>query len=399
MKHILIITQYYPLPQRPDIPEGGDAVRGLCGAANEEERVTVLFCHVYRRMDAVKRFFSLLREKPNWRGRLYHDENGADILLCEHPSVLPRICSTYPCFNRKFAAMLDGYMREKGIMAFDTVAVHFPTRHAGIVKRVPAKRRVAVLHAFDVKSRWRMLRMKRLAAGYDAVLCRAPWITWAVKRRVPELQPEVCLSGLPAWMLEKDRRKARAWKREGVLHLLFAGRLNRNKNVEVILRAVHMLAAEKIPLHLTVLGEGEREGRLKEQTAELGISGLVTFAGRRTREETYKRMEEADAFIMLSKSETLGLVYLEAMAAGAIVVASRGRGVDGLVREGESGFLAEWNDAAELSQILRRLASMDETEAQTIRAAAFETVKGMDGDSMSRRYLNRICALGQGRKR
>ena len=55
-----------------------------------------------------------------------------------------------------------------------------------------------------------------------------------------------------------------------------------------------------------------------------------------------------DAFVLASYSETFGVVYIEAMYAGLPVIGIRGQGIDGVVKDGENGFLATPRDVEDL---------------------------------------------------
>ena len=57
------------------------------------------------------------------------------------------------------------------------------------------------------------------------------------------------------------------------------------------------------------------------------------------REEVIRQMDNHDVFVMISRNETFGLVYLEAMARGCITIASRNEGFDGVIEHGVNGFL------------------------------------------------------------
>ena len=64
-------------------------------------------------------------------------------------------------------------------------------------------------------------------------------------------------------------------------------------------------------------------------------------------------MQMSECFIMVSKNETFGLVYLEAMLQGCIVVASKNEGIDGIIIHGENGFLCNAGDVNELTKNLK----------------------------------------------
>ena len=63
-------------------------------------------------------------------------------------------------------------------------------------------------------------------------------------------------------------------------------------------------------------------------------------------------MKKSDVFVMPSAPETFGLVYLEAMASGCIVVGAKGWGIDGLIKNGFDGYLVEPRDIDALKNFL-----------------------------------------------
>jgi glycosyltransferase involved in cell wall biosynthesis len=105
-------------------------------------------------------------------------------------------------------------------------------------------------------------------------------------------------------------------------------------------------------------------------------------------------MAEHDVFAMVSTGETFGLVYLEAMALGLITIGSRGEGIDGVIKYGFNGFLAEPNDADDLAVLFSEIAAMDQAERDVIINRAVETARGMSAEGMAREYLEKAVELG-----
>jgi D-inositol-3-phosphate glycosyltransferase len=138
--------------------------------------------------------------------------------------------------------------------------------------------------------------------------------------------------------------------------LLFVGRIQRLKGVEVLLRAAAELnVPDRLarPLRVLIVG-GQTDGghqrspeqreiaRLRALAGRLGLDGLVSFVGavEQARLPVYYRA--ADATVMPSSYESFGLVAVESMACGTPVVASQVGGLRSLVEDGETGFLIPW---------------------------------------------------------
>jgi D-inositol-3-phosphate glycosyltransferase len=162
--------------------------------------------------------------------------------------------------------------------------------------------------------------------------------------------------------------------------LLFVGRLERLKGVEVAIRALALLSdRQHEDLRLIVLGEdarerGVREGveqdagergvhegdesekdRLKAIASELGVRDRVDFLGSVAQHELPYFYSAADACVMPSYSESFGLVALEAQACGCPVVASGVSGLRSVVRDEVSGYLIDGHEPALYAERIGRL--------------------------------------------
>jgi D-inositol-3-phosphate glycosyltransferase len=144
--------------------------------------------------------------------------------------------------------------------------------------------------------------------------------------------------------------------------LLFVGRLERLKGVEVAIRALALLRdRDHDDVRLIVLGEDSREGdesekeRLKTIASELWVRDRVDFLGSVAQHELPYFYAAADACVMPSYSESFGLVALEAQACGCPVVASAVSGLRSVVRDDVSGYLIDGHDPALFAERIGRL--------------------------------------------
>jgi len=107
--------------------------------------------------------------------------------------------------------------------------------------------------------------------------------------------------------------------------------------------------------------------------SELGIAQRVQFLGRRSRSEVARAMQQCTVFVLPSRSEGLGCVYLEAMACGKPVVAGRGQGIEEIIEQGRNGWVVSTDGLGELKQTLEALLQSRAACAQ-IGLAARQTI-------------------------
>jgi len=126
---------------------------------------------------------------------------------------------------------------------------------------------------------------------------------------------------------------------EGRPMALFVGRVAHEKNIGFLLEAlVHARKARPDTL-LVIAGEGPAMAELKAQTAALGLQASVHFIGYLDRKQDLPDCyAAADVFVFASRTETQGLVLLEAMAAGVPVIALAEMGTMDILAPGRGAF-------------------------------------------------------------
>jgi len=147
--------------------------------------------------------------------------------------------------------------------------------------------------------------------------------------------------------------------------LLYVGRLSAEKEIE---RLKPILQA--IPnARLTLVGDGPHHKTLQHHFAGLPVH----MAGFLHGEELAQAYASSDVFVMPSRSETLGLVILEAMSSGLPVVAARAGGIPELIQDGVSGYLFDEESQA-IATIQQLLPSSEKREAigQAARTQALQ---------------------------
>lgn len=136
---------------------------------------------------------------------------------------------------------------------------------------------------------------------------------------------------------------------------LFVGRVAFEKNIDFLIESLAMARREVPNLILLITGEGPAEGVLQRQAEALGLGEAVRFIGYLDRQRDLPDCyAAADCFVFASRTETQGLVLLEAMATGLPVVALAAMGTRDILAPGR-GCLTPADDAAEFAAAVVRL--------------------------------------------
>ena len=199
-----------------------------------------------------------------------------------------------------------------------------------------------------------------------------------------------CFSGIPEYYTQD------VLPRDGSFHDCFVqvGVLMDRKYPDKTIDAVSTVYGNN-PYLLTIVGDGAMKDELEEKVKGLGVPDKIHLTGRLPRQEIIPILDKSDVFILISRDEVFGLVYIEAMSRGCIVVASRGEGMEGVIRHGENGFLCEAGNAQELIEIIRHIRSLSNEERKRISDAAIATSLKLTDVSVARDYIETVIAYGK----
>jgi glycosyltransferase involved in cell wall biosynthesis len=130
-------------------------------------------------------------------------------------------------------------------------------------------------------------------------------------------------------------------------------RLTEQKDLSTLLKAFEQVLEDHPDARLVVVGRGEEETPLRRLAEQLGINGRTTFTG--FRRDVPELMHVFDVFALPSRSQGIGGVFLEAMAAETPVVASDTSAIPEVVADGETGVLCQPGDVDSFAESLSAL--------------------------------------------
>ncbi len=176
---------------------------------------------------------------------------------------------------------------------------------------------------------------------------------------IPESKIEVVYHGVyPDDYVFPEEAKAKLRSTLGIKSqpmILFVGKLALRKGVDILLRALPQVLKE-VEVKLVLAGSGnQRDYQYLAQT--LGISDKLRFLGRVSDDTLRLLYSSCDLFVLPSRLEGLGIVILEAMAAGKPIVSTNVGGIPELIESGQNGILVEADNEVELAGAIVKMLS------------------------------------------
>lgn len=163
--------------------------------------------------------------------------------------------------------------------------------------------------------------------------------------------------------------------------VLYVGRLDEGKGLTDLIRAHARLERDTI---LRFVGDGQLEASLRREADRLGTVDRVTFVGAVPHESIHHQYAAADVFCLPSHHESLGIVNLEAMAAGVPVVSTRIDAIEEYLTDGENGILVDPGNVDGLAAALERLVTSPNLRAELSKAGR-KTAMNFSWDEQTRR--------------
>jgi len=144
-------------------------------------------------------------------------------------------------------------------------------------------------------------------------------------------------------------------EQSGAPQIISVSRLVEKNGLDTLLRSVAILKSTGFDVQCPIVGEGPLRSELEILARQLGIQDRIEFIGNIPHNEVPSYLWRASLFVRPSRSEGMGNVFLEALAAGLPIIGTRVGGIPDIIQDGETGLLADVDDAEDLASKIREL--------------------------------------------
>ena len=311
-------------------------------------------------------FNSFLRKKPFYKSGVYNDVENINYFL-------------------PFLGNISNKIKTDNLQSFDYIIAHMPS---GIIFADKLKEKlsltqplIAAVHISDLEVLTKPLysvyfktELEKAYANSSKIACRSD----ILRKKFIDIYPQFADKTFVAYSgIEPDIIKKRNWNPKSKIKVLTCANLKKRKNVDKVINACNGFDN----IELTVIGNGSEFKNLQKIKA-----GNVTFTGHLQNSQVLEMMSEADIFILPSQNETFGMVYLEAMASGCITVGLENDGIDGIIKNGENGYLCSLSNIKEvLTDII------NSNNQNTILENCYNTIVNYTKEKAAENYMANIC--------
>lgn len=136
---------------------------------------------------------------------------------------------------------------------------------------------------------------------------------------------------------------------------LFVGRIIPRKGIKLLLDACMILKKNYYNYSLVIVGEGQQQAELEEFCRINDLNDFVRWIGKVDYKSIGTYLEQADVLVLPSLEDTWGMVVLEAILFGKVVLCSTHAGASEIIAENSNGFVYEPQDSKQLAQLMKTL--------------------------------------------
>ena len=175
------------------------------------------------------------------------------------------------------------------------------------------------------------------------------------------------------------------------IYLSTISRLGKEKNVPFLIQSFKLIHDTFPNTGLIIMGDGPERKSLEREAIKLGIRDDIIFTGYIDRNQIFPLLKVSTLFVFASKTETQGLVILEAMSMKKPVVAIDAMGVSSVLEDNQGGYLTH-DDTTHFSQCVISLLQNPETYEQKC-LEAYKKANSLSANKMARKLINCYTSL------
>jgi len=285
---------------------------------------------------------------------------------------LHAISKKYPLYSGKRRSMIQAFMFGLACLKlikedFDIAEVdHIPffplffLKPVCIIKR---KKIIATWHEVWGKNYWQEYLGWRGIFGYllEKISVRIPdeiisVSNYTTKKLKDDLGSKKKIYTIPNGNDFEKIQKIEASREE--TDIIFAGRLLSHKNIDVLIKSIHLVKERKQKIKCSIIGEGPEKKNLEALARKLNLDENIEFPGfLEAHDDVYARMKSSKVFVLPSTREGFGVVVVEANACGipVITVSHKENAARDLIEEGNNGFICKLKEEEIANRIIRVL--------------------------------------------
>lgn len=182
--------------------------------------------------------------------------------------------------------------------------------------------------------------------------------------------------------------------------LLYVGRIDREKGIDLVIQAISELKLRKIVVYANIVGGGLETSQLKQLAKSLNVDDLIDFIGQIENNQLPKYYNESSLFVFPSRRlEGQPMAVAESFCCGIPVISTKSGGLSEIINDGENGFFVRPEDYIDIANKVQALFVDKKRLKKMSENARLFGVKNFSKDSMVKNYEKLLESLSNGKRK
>lgn len=183
-------------------------------------------------------------------------------------------------------------------------------------------------------------------------------------------------------------------KKSSEVVLGFVSRIDYGKGWEDFLEVMYLLRSDKYCVKAIMAGRGSEQSKMLKMIEEKGLDDCIEYVGPVPHERLPDLFNRFDVFIFPTRrSESLGLVGVEALACGIPVIGSNIGGIPSFVNDGVNGYLFEPGNIEELREKIIKFIGLEDTQRARMKEETVIMARKFEQDTIMEHLYNKLDTI------
>ena len=264
---------------------------------------------------------------------------------------------------------------------FDCIISHMPSGHiySDLINKILNLPHISIVHQSDLvlleNIKYRFYFKRRLKnALKNSTLIGARNCVLARKFSADFI--------LPSFVEKKNIVSKKIFKNDK-LRLITLSKLIKRKNIDLVIKALKQVDFD---FEYNIFGQGKEKKYLQNLINKYNLGDKIKINDYIEHDKIYEKLDESDVFVLISRDETFGISYFEALSRGLIVLASKNTGIDGFIEDNLNGFLVE----PDVANVVKALNKIKNCAKDKISKNAISFIENFEKEKIITKYFENI---------
>lgn len=246
-------------------------------------------------------------------------------------------------------------------------------------------KKIAIEHNYNLNEKF-VEKLKRCSSNIDALVC--------VSKRCKEIYEEILHNVKVLYIPNIVSDEYDVTSKLNTKNLIYVGRLEEEKGTRDLVELMRLIKDKDSDVHLDIIGDGTLKDEMSSKIKEYDLNNNVMMHGFKDANYISKYYKNASLFVLVSHTESFGIVLIEAMKCGIPAIAfSEATGATYIIEDKKNGFLIKNRDLNRMAEKILAYMKYDSSKKEKMQKRALATASKYTSDNVKKMWFKLFDSL------